>query len=295
MSSIYELIVAAENKPLAQLIKERQAKDNDCSIMYCDQQVKALLKIMQTSRACYRKDERSASGLVGGEGALVEEAYQQGKLLGDNYINEVIATALKIAECNACMKRIVAAPTAGSCGVLPAVLLPLNVEESVLIDALYIAAAFGEVAATRACIAGAAGGCQAEIGVASAMAAAALTSIMGGNSTQCADAFAIALGNLLGLVCDPIAGLVEVPCVKRNVTGALNAIGAANMVIAGCKSTVPADEVIDAMGEVGAQMHNSLKETGMGGLASTPTGKRIAAGLNYSPDCADITDADHHE
>lgn len=295
MSSIYELIAAAGNKPLAQLIKERQAKDNDCSIIHSDQQVKALLKIMQSSRACYRKDERSASGLVGGEGALVEEAYQQGKLLGDNYINEVIATALKIAECNACMKRIVAAPTAGSCGVLPAVLLPLNVEESALIDALYIAAAFGEVAATRACIAGAAGGCQAEIGVASAMAAAALTSIMGGSSTQCADAFAIALGNLLGLVCDPIAGLVEVPCVKRNVTGALNAIGAANMVIAGCKSTVPADEVIDAMGEVGAQMHNSLKETGMGGLASTPTGKRIAAGLNYSPDCADITDADHHE
>lgn len=295
MSSIRELLSAAEGRNLAQVIKEQQAKDNDLTYEQCDEQIRNLLKVMKASHDCYQKDERSNSGLVGGEGAKVIEAYQEGKLLGGSYINEVIAAALKIAECNACMKRIVAAPTAGSCGVLPAVLLPLNTEEKNLIDALYIAAAFGEVAADRACIAGAAGGCQAEIGVASAMAAAALTAIMGGDGAKCADAFAIALSNLLGLVCDPIAGLVEVPCVKRNVTGALNAIGAANMVIAGCHSPVPVDEVIDAMGEVGALMHNSLKETGRGGLANTPTGKRIAAQLSCSNGCADRSAADPHE
>lgn len=178
------------------------------------------------------------------------------------------------------MKRIVAAPTAGSCGVLPAVLIPLaeerDVPEETILEALYIAAGFGQVTALRASVAGAEGGCQAEIGTASAMAAAALTHILGGTAQQCADAYAIALGNLLGLVCDPVAGLVEVPCVKRNVIGAVNAVSAANMAVAGITSRIPVDEVIDAMGEVGDALPASLRETGLGGLAATPTGRQEA-------------------
>ena len=181
------------------------------------------------------------------------------------------------------MKRIVAAPTAGSCGVLPAVLIPLyrrsGASEAQITDALYVAAGFGQVTAERASVSGAEGGCQAEVGTASAMAAAALTYIKDGTGAECAHAFAIALGNLLGLVCDPVAGLVEVPCVKRNVIGAVNAISAANMALAGITSRIPADEVIDAMGAVGDMMHIDLRETGIGGLAGTPTGIRIAESL----------------
>ena len=199
--------------------------------------------------------------------------------------------ALKVAECNACMKRIVAAPTAGSCGVLPAVLLPLAEERGIaqerILEALFLAAGFGQVTAARASVAGAEGGCQAEIGTASAMAAAALTHVMGGSAGQCADAFAMALGNLLGLVCDPVAGLVEVPCVKRNVVGAMNAVSAANMALAGIQSRIPADEVIDAMAEIGAALPTSLRETGLGGLAATPTGQRIAQQLQKMPDAGE--------
>ena len=148
-----------------------------------------------------------------------------------------------------------------------------------ILQALYIAAGFGQVTALRASVAGAEGGCQAEIGTASAMAAAALTHILGGTAQQCADAYAIALGNLLGLVCDPVAGLVEVPCVKRNVIGAVNAVSAANMAVAGITSRIPVDEVIDAMGEVGDALPASLRETGLGGLAATPTGVKIAQRL----------------
>ena len=207
-------------------------------------------------------------------------AAEAGRLLGGTYFQRVTEEALKVAECNACMKRIVAAPTAGSCGVLPAVLIPLvevrDVAEETILQALYIAAGFGQVTALRASVAGAEGGCQAEIGTASAMAAAALTHILGGTAQQCADAYAIALGNLLGLVCDPVAGLVEVPCVKRNVIGAVNAVSAANMAVAGITSRIPVDEVIDAMGEVGDALPASLRETGLGGLAATPTGRQAA-------------------
>ena len=203
------------------------------------------------------------------------------------------AEALKTAECNACMKRIVAAPTAGSCGVLPAVLLPLaragEADEEAICDALYVAAGFGQVIAARATLAGAEGGCQAEVGdgslmtteitVASAMAAAALCHLKGGAPEQCAAAAAMALGNLLGLVCDPVAGLVEVPCIKRNVVGAVNAVSCANMALAGVDYAIPCDEVIDAMGRVGSLLSPDLRETGQGGLAATPTGVRIAERL----------------
>ena len=200
--------------------------------------------------------------------------------MSGGYVSEVIAEALSMAESNACMRRIVAAPTAGACGVLPAVLLPMCKYEELsqhrILEALYVASGIGAVIAYKACIAGASGGCQAEIGTASAMAAAALTHILGGTAQQCADAYAIALANLLGLVCDPVAGLVEVPCVKRNVIGAVNAVSAANMAVAGITSRIPVDEVIGAMGEIGDALPADLRETGLGGLAGTPTGRKIA-------------------
>ena len=187
---------------------------------------------------------------------------------------------LKMGEHNACMGCIVAAPTAGACGVLPAVLIPLQRKERLtdeqMIQCLYAAAGFGQVIATRASISGAEGGCQAEVGSASAMAAAALVSARGGTPKQMAAACAIALQNVMGLVCDPVAGLVEVPCVKRNVMGAVNALSCADMALAGLDGGIPCDEVIDAMGAVGRAMPSSLRETGQGGLAATPTGRKIA-------------------
>ena len=246
-------------------------------------EMRRLWQVMQATSRDYEPDRRSRSGLVGGDAAKVEQAAAAGKLLGDSYLAAVTAEALKTAECNACMKRIVAAPTAGSCGVLPAVLLPLaragEAGDEAICDALYVAAGFGQVIAARATLAGAEGGCQAEVGAASAMAAAALCYLKGGTPAACASAAAMALGNLLGLVCDPVAGLVEVPCVKRNVVGAVNAVACANMALAGIDSAIPCDEVIDAMGRVGLQLSPDLRETGLGGLAATSTGRAIARRL----------------
>ena len=246
-------------------------------------EMRRLWQVMQATSRDYEPGRRSRSGLVGGDAAKVEQAAAQGRLLGGDYLAAVTAEALKTAECNACMKRIVAAPTAGSCGVLPAVLLPLAragaAGDEGICDALYVAAGFGQVIAARATLAGAEGGCQAEVGAASAMAAAALCYLKGGTPAACASAAAMALGNLLGLVCDPVAGLVEVPCVKRNVVGAVNAVACANMALAGIDSAIPCDEVIDAMGRVGLQLSPDLRETGLGGLAATPTGRAIARRL----------------
>ena len=200
-------------------------------------------------------------------------------MLSGSYIQEVIATALSVGESNACMCKIVAAPTAGACGVLPAVLVPLYhtgaFDEEESLRALYVASGIGAVIAFRACIAGAAGGCQAEIGSASAMAAGALAALKGGDNVQIGNAVAMALKNLMGLVCDPVAGLVEVPCVKRNVVGAVNAITCADMAMAGVESKIPVDQVIDCMGDVGRRMPVEFRETALGGLAVTPFGLSI--------------------
>lgn len=227
----------------------------------------------------YDTNLKSPSGLVGGDGGKLEHYRSQSQGYCDDFTLEVMEQALQMGESNACMKRIVAAPTAGSCGVLPAVLVPLfrrNRESSNKItEALYVAAGVGQVIASRAFIAGAAGGCQAEIGSASAMAAAALTYLKSGSPQQISESVAISLKSLLGLACDPVAGLVEVPCVKRNVTGAVNALTSADMALAGIKSAIPADQVIDAMKDIGEKMHVSLRETGEGGLAATPKGEEI--------------------
>ena len=234
---------------------------------------------MLESAESYDPGRRSGSGLVGGDGAKMRPYAQNAEPLCGPYLQEVIATALCVGESNACMRKIVAAPTAGACGVLPAVLVPLyhngRAAEADIVKALYVASGIGAVISHRACIAGAAGGCQAEIGSASAMAAGALVALRGGNSEQIAHAVAMALKNLLGLVCDPVAGLVEVPCVKRNVIGAVNAVSAADMALAGITSRIPADEVIDCMGDVGCRLPMELRETALGGLAATPFGQSV--------------------
>ena len=267
------------NQPLWDVILQSDLLESGLTRPQSLAEMHHLWQVMVQTSDNYRGADRSASGFAGGDAAKVAEAEARGQLLTGGYLAQVMAEALKTAECNACMKRIVAAPTAGSCGVLPAVLLPLwrsdSYNEEAICRALYVSAGFGQVVAARATLAGAEGGCQAEVGAASAMAAAALVELRGGTAEQCAEAFAMALTNLEGLVCDPVAGLVEIPCIKRNVIGAMNAVSCADMALAGVVGHIPADEVIDAMAEVGAAMSNDLRETGIGGLAGTPTGKAI--------------------
>ena len=243
-------------------------------------QMKALYKAICRAKDGYDPDMRSSSGMVGGDGARMRRYVAAGKTICGEYMGGVIAQAIEMGESNACMKCIVAAPTAGSCGVLPAVLLPYQKRENLSDDdmtrAMYIAGAVGQVVATKASIAGAAGGCQAEIGTASAMGAAALCYLAGGDAEAVCHAAAIAIKSLLGLVCDPIAGLVEVPCVKRNAAGAAIAMTSADIALAGVRSAVPPDEVIMAMKEVGDKMDVSLRETGIGGIAGTPFAQKIS-------------------
>ncbi len=234
---------------------------------------------MRDAVDAYEPELVSRSGLVGREGGLMEAYQQAGDTLCGDFVSKVMTVALKMGCNNACMKRIVAAPTAGACGVMPAVLVTYyrehEVPEERMIEAMYVAAGVGQVIANRAFLAGAAGGCQAEIGSGSAMTAAAICYLKGSSIPQMGHAAAMALKNLMGLVCDPVAGLVEVPCVKRNVSGAVVALSAADMALAGVRSRIPPDEVIDAMREVGISMPACLRETGEGGLAATPEGIKM--------------------
>lgn len=269
----------AENKPFWQVVQDTDLEEREVTEEASFEKMRATWRAMVASVEGYQGDRRSLSGLVGGDGARMRDYAAAGDTLCGPYLREVIATALCVGESNACMRRIVAAPTAGACGVLPAVLVPLyqagRAEEDDLVQSLYVAAGIGAVIGCRASIAGASGGCQAEIGSASAMAAGALTALRGGDSEQISHAAAMALKNLMGLVCDPIAGLVEVPCVKRNVIGAVNAVSCADMALAGVTSRVPVDEVIDCMGDVGRRLPAELRETALGGLAATPFGKSV--------------------
>lgn len=242
-------------------------------------------KAMRESIDAYEADLMSNSGLVGSEGGKMEKYRNTTAPLCGDFVSKVMTAALKMGCNNACMKRIVAAPTAGACGVMPAVMVTYfeeyNVPEDKMVKAMYVAAGVGQVIAARASIAGASGGCQAEIGSASAMSAAAICYAEGGKLEQIEHAIAMAIKNMLGLVCDPVGGLVEVPCVKRNVAGALNALSATDMALAGIESQIPVDEVIDAMREVGDKMDPSLKETALGGCAATPTAQNIMKNLKF--------------
>ena len=278
MKEIFERS-ARENIPFWEIVLQYDMEE--CQVSRQASMAKMLLtwQAIQDAADSYTGTQRSVSGLVGGDGLKMRLYARRGESIGGEFMDEVIVQAISMAESNACMRRIVAAPTAGSCGVVPAVLLPLCEREHYtqheLLEALYVASGIGAVIAYRASISGAAGGCQAEIGTASAMAAGALVSLRGGTNEQIGHAVAMALKNLMGLVCDPVAGLVEVPCVKRNVIGAVNAISAADMALAGIESRIPVDEVIDAMGEVGRRMPVEFRETALGGLAATPTGKAV--------------------
>jgi len=276
--SVNEMLSGARaaGLPLWQYVQETSANEAGISPEKSWEMMKKRLDAMKEADMAYNPALRSRSGLVGGDGGKMLGYSRSGKSISGGFVGEVISAALRMGECNACMHRILAAPTAGACGVMPAALLSyarkFDTAEEELVRALYVAAGLGTVIASRASISGAEAGCQAEIGSAAAMSAAALVYLHGGDEQQMAHACAMALKNMLGLVCDPVAGLVEVPCVKRNAAGAMNALTAAEMAMAGITSRIPADEVIDAMAAIGETLPASLRETGNGGVAATPTG-----------------------
>jgi len=281
--SVQELVDAASSsgKKLSKVIMENQARVLQKTEAELCLEMKYRLDVMKQSLLTGTSQENpSLSGLVGKDARLLQQAMARGSLLGGPVFDGVLLKAMAIAEVNAAMGRIVAAPTAGSCGILPAVLLTaaeqLGASEEEQVQALFTASGIGMVITKIAGVSGAVGGCQAECGSASAMAAAAAVEMAGGTAEQSAHACAIALKNILGLVCDPVAGLVEVPCVKRNAGGAANALVAIDLALAGIKSVIPVDEVIQAMHQIGQAMPASLKETAQGGLAVTPTGCRLA-------------------
>lgn len=279
--SVEMLVHEANNqkKSISEIVMEQESIDTGKTPEELLQRMLKSLNVMeQAIKEGMNPVIKSASGLSGGNAFKLSQAIEQG-VIKSNLFSKAMVRALAVSELNACMGRIVAAPTAGSAGILPAVLFTVKEEydlsDRILAQALFTAAGIGIIIAEKASISGAEGGCQAECGSATGMAAAALVEMLGGTPEMSANACAIALKNSMGLVCDPVAGLVEVPCVKRNVSGAVNAFAAANLALAGIKSEIPVDEVIKAMGAVGRQMPREFKETAEGGIAVTPTAKRI--------------------
>jgi L-serine dehydratase len=279
--SLREAIRDAESREisLARLALEAESKDQGRPVAEIRAALKRALDVMRGAIAQgLTGDHKSASGLVGGDAAKLRSG-PPGPLAGTPF-RDVLARALAVQEINAAMGVIVAAPTAGGAGVLPAVLTGLadakNIGDEQLVDALATAGLIGAVIAERASLSGAEGGCQAETGAAAAMAAGAATEMLGGTPTQVGHATALAQQGTLGLVCDPLGGLVELPCVFRNATGAAIALAAIEMALAGITFAIPADEVIDTMGEIGRDMDVRYRETAGGGLAATPTGRRLA-------------------
>jgi L-serine dehydratase len=278
--NIEELVRLAKstNKKIYELMIEQEVHETGVSKEVV---LSTMAKNFQVMRHAAHKGIQgvtSNSGMTGNDARRLYEYMNKGCGLTDKTFLTALCYAVGTNEVNASMGVICATPTAGSCGVLPAVMLAvqekLNLSDEMVVNHLFTAGAIGYVIANNASISGAAGGCQAEVGSASAMAAAAITEMTGGTPEQAAHAMAIALKNMLGLSCDPVAGLVEVPCIKRNAAGASNALTAAEMALAGIESRIPADEVISAMYQIGLSMHTGLKETAMGGLAVTETGKR---------------------
>lgn len=285
-NSIADILEQSDKKAFWETVMEADMESRDVSRDESRQQMKQMLAAMKAADRSYEGSRKSSSGLSGGDGKLLEEYNRARKNLCGDFLGKVMERAVKMGESNACMKRIVAAPTAGSCGVIPAVLLSYEeygkVPEDGLINALYVAAGIGKVIGENASIAGASGGCQAEIGTASAMAAGALAYLQGGDNETIANAMALALKNMLGLACDPVGGLVEVPCVKRNSHGAVNAVASAQMALAGVRSAISPDDVIDSMRRIGNEMPASLKETGKGGLATSESARRICGRMSRS-------------
>ncbi len=282
-NKIEHLINKAEkdNVKISELVIDAEIEKTELERELIINKMSENLKVMKESiKEGLNSNLKSASGLTGGEAVKLRDS---NNFMGGELLQNVITKALAVSGVNACMGKVVAGPTAGASGIVPALLLSIaekyNIEDDKVINALFTAGGLGEVVAKKATLAGAAGGCQAECGVGSAMAAGAAVELLGGSPKQVGDAFALALKNLLGLVCDPVAGLVEVPCVKRNGFAASHALTAVNMAMSNIASVIPPDEVIEAMMEVGDLMSVSLKETSEGGLATTETGKKIAEDL----------------
>ncbi len=281
-----ELIAEATGRgiSLGGLALEREARltftDPDCLRERMRRQWRVMQEAMETGREA---PHASRSGLVGFEGSLMHQRAQEALEAGSPVL-KLAARAMSVSCVNACMGRIVAAPTAGACGILPAVIASAQEDtgcrEDSCVDALFAAGLIGAVISGHIELAGASGGCQAECGAAAAMAAVAAVQIYGGSPERSGHAAALSLKNLLGLVCDPVAGLVEIPCVKRNGFLAVHAWLAAQMSLAGMNSAVPVDEVFAAMAEIGRSMPESLRETAAGGLAATPAGQEIRSQLD---------------
>ena len=278
ITSLAELVACAEESGIEEAARCFEPEEETRA--QTDARMLALLPVMRQSVEDGMNPRlRSMSGLTGGRAAQLKSAVSAGTTVGGPLLGRVTARALAIAESNAAMGRIVAAPTAGACGILPGVLLTLaeehGLDDHALLPGLYIAAAVGAVIAKRASISGAQGGCQAECGAAAAMTAAAAVVLRGGTCRQAADAAGFALMNVMGLVCDPVGGLVEVPCVYRNVAGAAQALAAADLALAGISCPLPPDELIDQMKAVGEMIPAALRETGLGGCAACPSAKAM--------------------
>ncbi len=280
-NKIEEILQIASEKNISfwEVIIKDDMHERNVSFENSFERMTKMLDAMIEADKSYSPELRSQSGLSGGDGAKLEQFRKQETRLIGTFLTMVMEKAVKMGESNACMKRIVAAPTAGSCGVIPAVLITYleqkNSAKERIVESLFVAAGIGQVIANTASISGAEGGCQAEIGSASSMAAGAITYLEGGTNEQIANAAALAMKNMLGLTCDPVAGLVEVPCIKRNVSGAVNAIIASQMTMAGIKSAIPADEVFESMGRIGSLLPSCLRETSGDGLATTPTAQAV--------------------
>lgn len=270
-------------KPLHQIILEEEMTLTDCGRQQIYDRLRERYQVMQTSaQRALAQPQQMVLGLISGQSAC-QQKHAQGESICGGFLNELMAMALSCSEVNASMGRICAAPTAGSCGILPAVLLSVgkkyNASEQQMLDALLVAAGFGAVITRNATVSGAEGGCQAECGAAAAMAAAAAVMLAGGSARMAANACAIALMNVMGLVCDPVAGLVQLPCSFRNASGAVNAVISADLALAGQDPKIPADECIDAMYKVGKKLPMELRETALGGIAVQPAGKAFAEQL----------------
>lgn len=280
--TISELVELAESadKKISEIMIESEMEHSERSRSEIFDQMRKSLSVMKDAiDRGLTEDITSRSGLTGGDGKKLNQYLKAGQYLSGATILDAVSKSVSTSEVNAAMGTIVATPTAGSVGILPGTIFAaaekLDSTEDEMVEALFTAGAIGIVIANNAFISGAAGGCQAEVGSATAMAAAAMVEMAGGTPTQAADALGIALKNMLGLTCDPVAGLVEVPCVKRNAMGAANAMIAADMSLAGIKSVIPPDEVIETMYRIGCAMPMPLKETALGGLAVTPTAKKL--------------------
>ena len=267
----------ANGQSMQEFLIDYNAKELECSKEELLAKMERMLEVIKESIDFGLTGVRSRSGLTGGDAKRLKEASEEkqfSNILGDK-AKDAMVYAMAVAEANAAMGRIVAAPTAGASGVLPGVFFALKkhygLSDQVLAEGLVVAGGVGLVIADRASLAGATGGCQAECGSAAAMAAGAAVAMLGGTPTQVGHAVAIVFKNILGLVCDPVAGLVEVPCIKRNGSCALQALAAAELALAGIGSFIPADETIDAMKSVGDSLPCALKETAGGGMATTPT------------------------